>query len=189
MKKTEEVEAFDSPARVRPEHMVINPDAPVRLQLFAIRDMTPLGVAFKGEKLDNSGRHGMTGDDRYRAGCIYRAIWDTVNAPMGGGGGLKERVNSSPVAGGPDNKLYARQMFKMIEERLSQNCRFILRMFIGEGSTASDAVRNRLALSRNEVWFSICLYLDELCDVVGLLGLGDSQFAPGAHEEKRSQVA
>jgi hypothetical protein len=181
MNNTDKIEAFDTPARVRPEHMVINPDAPEGLRLFAIRDTSPLGVAFNKHKLEN-GRRGLTAADRYKAACIYRAVWDSVNASGGGSGGLKERVNSSPVAGGPEDKLYARQVRKMIEDRLSTDGRYVLRSFICEGGTGSEAINARLDGFKDRVWMAICLYLDDLCDAVGALGLGNSRFAPAGHQ-------
>ena len=71
---------FETPALIRPEHIVVNPDAPAKWQRYEIADDTPLGRAKRAGKLDAGGRRGYTGEDRYQAGLRFRAIWDTVHS-------------------------------------------------------------------------------------------------------------
>jgi hypothetical protein len=132
-------------------------------QRLKVRDDSQLGVAFNKGRLD-AGRREYTAWDRYNAARKYRGIWDAIHA-TGVAGSLRERINSSTRAGAAqDGKAIARDHLKKIEGELSQNAKVILRMFLAEGSTASEAVAARLEGFDKSVWCAICGYLDELID-------------------------
>lgn len=174
--KQEQAEQFETPARIRPEHIVLNPEAEAGQQRYAVRDDSPLGIAFSRGKLGLGGRRGHTAIDRYRAGSIYQGVWETVNCARSPDGIVKERVNQSfSGTGGPEAKIAARDLLKKMEAKLSENCRFILRLFLGEGSSGSEAVKARCYGLQAATWLAICLYLDELIDAIVRIGVHNFQ--------------
>ena len=161
---------FETPARIRPEHIVVNPDAPQKWQRYEIADDTPLGRAKRAGKLDAGGRRGYTGEDRYQAGLRFRAIWDTVHSTSGStsferiGGGGEPRTQESICI--------ARDLLKRVREKMAADNYFIVAQFIGEGSSGSEAVKARIAGFEKAVWLAVCMALDDLIDAVVRLGLG-----------------
>lgn len=167
----EKIEQFDGPALVRPEHVVLNPEAPASLRRYAVRDDSPLGRAFSAGKLAVGGRREYTADNRYLAGQRYRVIWDTVHAPAGTSG-LQERVNSSPQEGrAQENIIAARDLLKRLNAEMSRDHAFVLALFLGEGETASKAVKARVAGFQDATWAFICSALDDLIDAMLRVGI------------------
>jgi hypothetical protein len=134
-----------------------------------VRDDTPLGKAFNKGQLDAGGVQ-YTAWDRYTAGRKYCALWDAIHG-MCSSGALRLRVSSSFRPGGePERKTIARDLFNELEGRLTAHARYILRAFLAEGASGSEAVSARLAGFEKNTWHAICLHLDELIDVMLALG-------------------
>lgn len=166
----EQEKPFEIPAKIRPEHFIENPEAPVKWQRWGVKDETPLGLAHAKGRLDAGGRRGHTGEDRYKAALVYRAIWDTVHSTSGStkfervGGSTQEARTAETVC-------IARDLQKRVEERMSRDNAFLVRCFVGEGSSGSEAVKARMAGFKDTVWAQICVALDDLIDAVVALGL------------------
>lgn len=171
MSKTETVERTVKPARIRPEHFVINPGDPRAQQRYAVEDNSPLALAFvRGKLASGSRRYSST--DRYSAGVIYQSIWASIHSggcaafnPHRVGGGSSEQRASESLC-------IARDLQKKIEAQMSVDNAFLIRMFVGEGSTGSDAVKERLDGFEKSVWVALCMALDDLADAIVVLGVG-----------------
>lgn len=163
-------QAFDTPAKIMPNHVLLNPDDAVAVQRWAIDDDSPLGRAFTAGRLD-AGRRGYTGRDRYEAGLTYRAIWDTVHG-SGCGGFNPNRVSGGAAeARSSESLCIARDLLKRVNARMSRDNAFIIAQFIGEGSSGSDTIKARIAGFDKSVWNAMCMALDDLIDAVVALGL------------------
>jgi hypothetical protein len=131
-------------------------------------DDTPLGRAFNRGQLESGGRR-YTGEDRYAAGLQYQKLWDVVHCNSSQAHML--RVNNSFGPGGKqERKAIAKDQLDLLEGRLSVNSQYILRAFLGEGASGSEAVSALLAGFEKSNWHAICLSLDELLDASAKLG-------------------
>jgi hypothetical protein len=171
--KTEAPEVFEMPSKLMPNHVLLNPEDAVSRHRWAVADDTPLGVAYAKGRLQ-TGRRGYTDRDRYEAGLVYRGIWDTVHGSGCGG------FNPNRVSGGTGNSrdgerlCDARANLARIHEYLSTDNAYLVKCFIGEGSTASSAVRHRMNGFEKAVWIAISSALDDLADAVVRFGLSNA---------------
>jgi hypothetical protein len=170
-KQPREIERNEKPAIVRPEHFVLNPEDPRPQWRFAVRDDSPLGTAFRAGRLGIGSRR-YTATDRYSAAVIYRSIWDSVNSggvasfnPNRVGGGASEARASEKLC-------IARDLMRKLEDRMSVDNRFLVRAFVGEAQTGSEAVRSHIAGFDKTVWAALCMALDNLADAITVTGMG-----------------
>jgi hypothetical protein len=94
-KAEEKIVGFVGPAKLREEHVVLNPEAPEHWRRYAVADDHPLMRAYEKGQLD-CGRRDHTARDRFEAGQIYRGLYEEVH---GSGYALSklERVNGTGV--------------------------------------------------------------------------------------------
>lgn len=168
--KPQDIDRYDAPAKVRPEHVVINPEDPERWHRYVVADDSPLGVAYcKGQLI--SGRREYTAEDRYGAGTIYRSIYDAVNGSDCAVSNFN-RVSSATVEARATERLcIARDLRKRVKERMARDNFFIVDEFCGAGSKACDAIKARFSGFEKSVYQTICLALDDLLDAIQALGL------------------
>lgn len=171
MRKEEKTEeGFVAPARLREEHIVLNPQAPERLRRYAVKDGHPLVRAFEKGQLD-CGRRDHTARDRFEAGLIYRGLYETV---YGSGMAVSKlvRVNGAThEARAAEPLVDARRRLGRIMASMPKDHELVLRKVIGEGYTPAEAVNARFKGFEKHVRQFFCACLDNLVDAVVRQGL------------------
>ena len=170
MKDKNSDNGFDMPARLRDEHILLNPEAPQRYRRYAVRDDHPLTRAYERGQLD-AGRRDHTARDRWEAGLIYRGLYEDIH---GSGIALSKlvRVNGAraDVRAG-ERVCAARDYLERIETKLSADNRFILRRVCGEGYRPAEAINARMTGFEKHVSQLLSAALDDLVDAVVRLKL------------------
>lgn len=161
---------FETPAKIMPGHTILNPDAPERWRRYEVTDDSPLGAAYRKERL-SSGRHSYSAEDRYGAGQIYRGIYDAVNSPAGSASNFSRVSGAGTEARSSERICIARDLRRRICERMAEDNFHIVEEFCGAGSNASEVVRARLSGFNKATYLIICAALDDLIDAVIALGL------------------
>lgn len=168
--KPQEFDRYEAPAKIRPEHRIINPEDPERWWRFEVADETPLGVAYKRDQLVY-GRREYTAEDRYGAGTIYRSIYDAVHGSDCAVSNLERVGGATSEARASESICIARDLRKRVQQRMSKDNFHIVETFCGAGSKANAAVKERLSGFEKAVYQTICMALDDLLDAVQHLGL------------------
>lgn len=168
--KPQEIDRYDTPAKIRPEHVVINPLDPDRWWKFEVRDDSPLGLAYHRGQLA-TGRREYTAEDRYGAGTIYRGIYDGVHGSDCAVSNFSRVSGAGNEARSSERLCVARDLRAKVEREMSKDNYLIVDQFCGAGSRANEAVRARFSGFEKSVYQAICVALDDLLDAVQRLGL------------------
>lgn len=163
-------EAYDTPAKLRDAHFIVNPDDPARFHRYGVSDDHPLVRAYERGQLC-SGRREYTADDRLGAGMIYRGIWDAVHGSGAAVSNLLRVSGSGQKERAGDRLCVSRDLFNRVNGRMQPDNAFIVQAVCGEGRYCSEAVRVRYHGFEKSIYQAVCLALDDLLDVILRLGI------------------
>lgn len=165
------LEENDVPARIRDEHVLVNPDAPKRLRIYRVRDDHAITRAYDKGQLD-AGRAKISPWERWQAGLVYRSIFENVHKSNTATSNLN-RVSGGSGHDRAGNQIQvARDLLKKINDRLSRDNAQIILGVCGEGRTPKDAVlEGRGDKMKKFVTSALCLALDNLIDALEELGI------------------
>lgn len=163
--KSEEPKGYEQPARLREEHVALNPEAPERWRRYVVVDDHPLTKAFLKGQLDN-GRRGHTARDRLEAGLIYRDLYDRVHTTSVSGSNFNRVTGGSGHERISENIQAARDLYEKLTARLSKDNAQIILSVCGEGRWPAEAVNGRYEGFERSVSQAFCAALDNLIDAV-----------------------
>jgi hypothetical protein len=171
MTREEEKEVgFVAPAKLRDEHIVLNPEAPERWRRYAVEDDHPLARAYEKGQLDH-GRRDHTARDRFEAGQIFRGLYNEMYGGSYAASKL-ERVNGARREMRLTERLVdVRRSVGQIKAWVGDTDYHILRRVCGEGCKPSEAVAELFEGFEKQVTPIFCQSLDKLVDTVVRLGL------------------
>lgn len=143
LEQEQEPKGYVQPAKIRDEHVALNPEAPEHWRKWIVIDDHPITKAYQRGQLA-SGRRDYTARDRWEAGLIFRSIYEAVNGSNIASSNLNRVTGASGFDRTSENIQSARDLLKKVLERLSADNSQIIMSVCGEGKWPSESVTRDL---------------------------------------------